>query len=773
MQSSSNYKNIIINGLALNVPNSANQAQNPSPAHNDLHVELNEKQVELQWDGATGAVMHYVYWGNDSSAVYHADTTVNDNASNLGSAIFLGKQSHTSYLVTGLQYQDYYWRIDEQDERGVITKGNVWKFAPARLAFRGAQGYGRFARGGRGGVVVKVTNLNDSGPGSLRQAVENDIGARTIVFDVAGVITLQSRLSLNSNNVTIAGQTAPGKGIVIRGAPFGFSGVNDGIMRFMRIRLGAGQTFDGTGLQGSDHCIFDHNSVSWTIDEAFSSRSGKNITLQKTILSEALNAANHQNYPAGSQHGYAASISGDKGSFHHNLLAHNSGRNWSLAGGLDANGYYSGRLDIFNNVVYNWKDRTTDGGAHEVNFVNNYYKPGPATKQQYALSAQWDGFAGTQRYYCSGNIVQGIFDNALALRNGCKSDATNPDPWVQQPFFESYATIHSAEHAFKVVLSDAGANMPMSDSHDLRMIEETRKGTTSTTGSVTGLPGLIDHQNDAGGYESYPEQIRPATWDEDGDGMPNWFEEYIGTNPKGSGYAEANAEYDESGYTNLEEYLHWMATPHIFLDRNQPGQIDLTVLSSGFTNAPTYDVSAGSCVQATVQGGQLTLLASTLCGLEYVTFTVKDAQGHSLSREIGVFVNNSVAQSPQTEIIKHGAGPSSQSLYVGQSLEAFYFNWYNAQSVTIQGLPAGITATIDDALQKISLQGSVTDAPGDYVYTITTVGGLQLVSRQGTITVLEQNVGAQVGVGVTGGEKEPSGLLHKNKRLFSILGELL
>src|SRR5262249_28944049 len=150
-----------------------------------------------------------------------------------------------------------------------------------------AEGYGRFARGGRGGVVVHVTNLNDSGAGSLRAAVETTtLGPRTIVLDVGGVIRLGSRLTLADNYVTVAGQTAPGKGIVIRAAPFGASGAHDDVIQDVRVRLGAGMTYDGMGLQGSDHCIVDHCSISWTIDESFSSRNGKNITLQRTFISE-------------------------------------------------------------------------------------------------------------------------------------------------------------------------------------------------------------------------------------------------------------------------------------------------------------------------------------------------------------------------------------------------------------------------------------------------------------------------------------------------------
>jgi len=205
------------------------------------------------------------------------------------------------------------------------------------LAFPTAEGYGRFAQGGRGGRVLHVINLNDSGPGSLRAAVETD-GPRTVVFDVSGLITLESRLIIRKTNseLTIAGQTAPGKGICLRKYNMGMLGATNVIVRYIRVRPGnlSGMTLDGMGMASSDQCIIDHCSISWTLDESFSSRGGRNITLQRTLISEALNEAGHKKYPPGTQHGYAASIGGDIGSFHHNLLAHCAGRNWSLAGGL-------------------------------------------------------------------------------------------------------------------------------------------------------------------------------------------------------------------------------------------------------------------------------------------------------------------------------------------------------------------------------------------------------------------------------------------------------
>src|SRR5699024_5602967 len=254
--------------------------------------------------------------------------------------------------------------------------------------------------------------------------------------------------------------------------------------------------YGGMGLTGCNYSIIDHCSISWTMDEAFSSRGARNITLQRTLISEALNVAGHDKYPPGTAHGYAASIGGNIGSFHHNLLADCYGRNWSMAGGLDANAFYAGRLDIRNNVVYNWGTRATDGGANEVNFVNNYYKPGPGTKFFYALSAQHEGAGkGMQRYYFKGNVMPGVFNEENEKR-GRKSSGHEVDynTFVDHPFFAPHVIMQTAENGYKNVLSDVGCNMPVLDNHDIRIINETLNDTTSVVGSVSGLPGFPDNQ---------------------------------------------------------------------------------------------------------------------------------------------------------------------------------------------------------------------------------------------------------------------------------------
>ena len=400
--------------------------------------------------------------------------------------------------------------------------------------------------------------------------------------------------------MTVAGQTAPGKGVLFRSSPFGMA--NDGITRFLRLRLGyhngdTSKGLDGMGMAGNDYSIMDHCSVGWTIDEAFSSRNSKNITLQRTLISEALNCADHPNYPPGKTHGFAATIGGDIGSYHHNLLAHNAGRNWSLGGGLDGSGYAAGRSDIFNNVCYNWEGRTTDGGTHECNFVGNYYKMGPESDTKFLLTAQLEAVGkGTQSYYVNGNIRENkdgtlTEDKEGDTYNYQKADAVdlNWDLFVDKPFFESMATVEPARKAFKTVLSDVGASQPFFDEHDVRMVNETLNGTTSTKGCMTGMRGLVDRETDSEGFSYFVAagQTRPAGYDTDQDGMPDWWEIAKGTNPD----TPDNNEYqDNFGYTNLEQYLNWVAEPNFMMTPGTAKTVDLSSLFLGYNKNPWYTV---------------------------------------------------------------------------------------------------------------------------------------------------------------------------------------
>ena len=552
-----NTTSLYINALVLDRPNPVTTASDPTPAHQDFHYDGSPL---LSWTAATSAVKHHVYIGTAPDALELKGTTT----------------ANSYQPFAGNVHDTYYWRIDEEDSEGNIYQGDTWSFRRARLAFPGAEGYGRYAIGGRGGSVYHVTSLDDDvnnpQPGTFRYGITRVSGPRTIVFDVSGTIELKSRLTCSDPYVTIAGQTAPGRGIMLRGNSFGIS--NDNIMRFVRSRLGYkvredNSSRDGLGING-DYSIMDHCSVGWTIDEAFSSRNSKNITLQRTLISEALNIADHPNYETGKAHGFAATIGGDTGSYHHNLLAHNEGRNWSISGGLDGSGAYAGHHDMFNNVCYNWGGRATDGGTHEGNFVANYYKMGPATTQRAILNAQLEGTgSGSQSYYVSGNIRENLDGTTTGdvlgdtykytLSGGQKLDWT---VFVDQPFFESHAVIETAETAYRNVLSDVGCNYAGLDNHDERMISETLSGTTSTVGSKSGKKGLIDRETDAEGFEglNITEAQRPADFDTDGDGIPDWFEETAGWDA-----ATPSNNAWTNDYTQLEIYLNWLAEPHFII----------------------------------------------------------------------------------------------------------------------------------------------------------------------------------------------------------------
>jgi fibronectin type 3 domain-containing protein len=681
-------KNVYINGFEIDTPNPKKLARNPSPANADEHVNADSKSQTLGWTTAFDgtAVSHDVYFGTSSSAVINATHA---------SPEFKGNQLGANYLVTNLNsLLTYYWRIDEVDNVGGVTKGNLWYFRPRQLAFPGAEGYGRFARGGRGGAVVKVTNLNDSGPGSFRDAIEGNYGPRTIIFDVSGQIVLNDDVILNGTMppITVAGQTAPGKGVCFRRQQFALSGAEDAIVRYVRVRVGkeSGETQNGSGMAGVDHCIMDHCSVSWGIDEEISSRGAKNMTLQRTFISEALNIAGHQNYPPGDAHGYAASIGGDIASFHHNLLAHCAGRNWSLAGGLDADGNFAGRLDIFNNVVYNWDGRTTDGGAHEVNFVHNYYKPGPAISNTKILTAQYENFPGTQRYYYTNNVMPGYHDASDLTSRNYTGTPQGYSPWVDAPFFPSYAIIDEVTNAYKKVLSDVGCNQPQIDDHDARVIRETLDKTYTYSGSVSGLPGLPDTTADVGGWENYGNEVRAVHFDTDNDGMPNWWEVIKGfnTNSAVGDFAESNSDLDGDGFTALEDYLNWMAEPHADCDAGGTVDIDLHALSRGFTNAsPSYTFS-------NLVSGTVTLVSNRFARFAPATgasalgqflYKVTDNKGYNMSRPINIRIIG-------------GASPT------------------NAPAI-----PAGLNATAGEA--QVSLSWNVTSDATSYIVKRSTVNG--------------------------------------------------
>lgn len=434
------------------------------------------------------------------------------------------------------------------------------------LAFPGAEGFGREATGGRGGKVIYVTNLNDSGPGSFRAAVET-AGPRYVLFQVSGTIALKSRLTIRFGDLTIAGQTAPGDGICIRDYPVVIAADNI-IIRFMRFRLGDEAKQEADGLEGrfNKNIIIDHCSMSWSSDECTTFYGNENTTVQWCIIAESLRNSVHGK----GAHGYGGIWGGKNASFHHNLLAHHDSRNprlGELAGDAFA---LSDLVDLRNNVIYNWQGNSCYGGeAMNVNIVNCYYKPGPATtKKERIVSIDKNKNAGTAvydiwgKFYISGNYVEGSTratnDNwtygvynqfhssygavSAADKAAMKRDAEHP--------IENNVTTHPAQVAYEKVLEYGGASL-FRDAVDTRVIENVRNGTYSFAGSNGSVNGIIDSQADVGGWPVLNSQT-PLT-DTSGDGMPDEWKLQMKLDPQKK---ETNGHDLSTGYENIEVYIN-------------------------------------------------------------------------------------------------------------------------------------------------------------------------------------------------------------------------
>ena len=610
---------VMINGLEFDV--AAIGATDPMPENHDFHAGTEEGTVTFSWTAPEGVVSHKMVLGTDSAAVAAATTYEYEGTT-------------AQYVKSGLSsMQKYWWRIDEVDGNGQVHQGQVWTFQPCQLAFPGAEGYGRYAIGGRGGIVYHVTNLSGDKdtPGSLLYGLVNIDEPRYIVFDVSGIIELDFAAQFVKPYAYIAGQTAPGKGICIKASNINIG--SDVICRHIRFKRGLGiygeNTGNAMGMSGANHAIVDHCTAAWGTDETVSGRGALNISFQYSVISEALGIAGHKNYADGTNHGYAATIDGRIGSWHHNLLVNCAGRNWSMGGGMDGQNRPIGGLDLFNNVCYNWNSRTTDGNCHAVNFVNNYYKMGADTRKTILFTQDFeDAIApdGIDQAYVSGNIRENRNHTLSNDKKGDTYNATGNIPTTYQyllsePLFPSHATIHTAQDAMKIVTSYAGATMPMRDEQHQRNVRETLDGTYTYVGSKSRIKGEIDTEEDitehaAGkGWEVYPEEQRAADWDTDQDGMPDWWEQCIGSN---ASVANQNDDPNGDGWTLLEDYLEFMAHPYIIMATNGEASIDLKQHFAGFygqngqsvTPSYTLDKQTNGLYAPRIDGSILTVKAT-------------------------------------------------------------------------------------------------------------------------------------------------------------------
>ena len=455
-------------------------------------------------------------------------------------------------------------------------------------SFPGAEGGGMFSFGGRGGKVITVTNLNDRGPGSFREACETG-GARIVVFNVAGIIRLKTPIIVRAPYITIAGQTAPGDGVCIAGESF-WVNTHDVVVRHMRFRRGetnVGRRDDAFGGNPVGNIMIDHCSCTWGLDENISfyrhmfspgadykdlKLPTVNVTIQNTISAKALDTYNHA---------FGSTLGGENCSFMRNLWASNAGRNPSIG--------WNGIFNFVNNVTYNWVHRSVDGGDYTAlyNMINNYFKPGPLTPKNTPVGHRILkpesgrsklGYYVFGRVHASGNIMEGYdaitkdnWAGGIQVQEQANTDGYTENMKWNEPFPMPHLTIMPAKDAYKYVLKNAGATMPSRDIVDERIIEEVETGKPYYVEGLDPnsfyqfehrrLPndsykqGIITDISQVGGY---PEYKGTPYVDTDGDGMPDAWEKANGLNPNDSSDAVKDCTGD--GYTNIEKYINGIST---------------------------------------------------------------------------------------------------------------------------------------------------------------------------------------------------------------------
>ena len=433
-------------------------------------------------------------------------------------------------------------------------------------AFPGAEGFGKYATGGRGGKVLYVTSLADnSSVGTLRWAV-SQAGARMVMFKVSGIIALSSALEIKQPNLTIAGQTAPGDGICIKSYPVVVKADNV-VIRYLRFRMGDEQSAENDALWGREqrNIIIDHCSMSWSTDECSSFYDNESFTMQWCILSESLRVSVHGK----GAHGYGGIWGGKRASFHHNLLAHHDSRNPRFCGSRYSAQPEKELVDFRNNVIYNWGSNSGyagEGGSY--NFVANYYKPGAETLNAARIfQPNADDGKNSQPAGVWGKFY--VSNNYMLNKNGTPNTSVNSDNWagmMPNPSSKSKAELrsdvefetgeivtHSAAEAFELVLQHAGASL-VRDATDTRVVNEVRNGLAPVRASGNGgtKAGLIDTQADVGGWDTYTATSAPP--DTDGDGMSDEWEAAHGLNKNNPA---DGAKYSLSPcYTNVEVYVN-------------------------------------------------------------------------------------------------------------------------------------------------------------------------------------------------------------------------
>lgn len=453
-------------------------------------------------------------------------------------------------------------------------------------ACRHMEGGGALVTGGDGGSVYRVSRLDDEldpntgrpMAGTLRYAI-TQTGARRILFTTSGTIHLKNELRIKTGSLTIDGQSAPGDGICIADYPLVINNASNVIVRFIRVRLGneslkkdKEKDYDALSVNDSKNVVLDHISCSWSVDECVSCYGNENFTLQYSFITESLRNAGHVK----GLHGYGGIWGGSNASFHHNLLAHHDSRNPRFD--HDYVNRMAGPIDFVNNVVYNWggnsayggEGSTNGGGGRHINFVNNYYKPGPATKSGVKdrllnpttrcsnCTDACGGSVSPGKFYLAGNYMygsdkvtndnwQGVYPDDPSKKELCKASAR----WTDR--MTALLNEQTAQDAYETVLAKAGCSL-VRDDVDKRIVEEVREGTFTYRGSNGSSNGLIDTQGDVGGWPTLNAAKQPL--DTDYDGIPDEWENQFGLNPNDPN--DARAITLVTGHTNLDVYMCYL-----------------------------------------------------------------------------------------------------------------------------------------------------------------------------------------------------------------------
>lgn len=608
----------------------------------------------------------------------------------------------------------------------LVVGGNIMA---QTLAFPTAEGYGKYTVGGRGGTLYEVTNLNDSGTGSLRAAVEAS-GPRMVVFKVSGTITLSKSLTISNPNITIAGQTAPGDGICLRKHTLNID-ADQVIIRYIRIRYGDEVQTDADALSMRYHknIIIDHVSASWGDDETLSMYHGENVTVQWCMINETLNR--------GGSHGFAGIWGSPYSTFHHNFVSNCVSRNMRFASGC-------GYTDYRNNVIYNWGYNSAYGGENQqvgnadfnfatVNMVNNYYKPGPGTatavRHRIVNPSYRDVKTDYGKFYVSGNYMVGYPTVTADNWNGGVDPAGGSgdlalvkleSPWPAMPINQQ-----TAQEAFQSVLAGVGCAFPKRDAVDTRLISEAITGTTTY-----GTLGVIESQTQVGGWPVLNSSTPPV--DTDHDGIPDTWETEKGLNPN---QALDGFSYSLTGsYTNLEVYINSLVDSLVHVPVTgitlspETGEVGIggtLSLTANLipSNATTKSITWSSDNTAVAKVNALGVVTGISAGSAKITATTLEGSFKATSTITATFIPvTGIMVTPSETIIPIGTAIPLTATIAPETASNKTVNWTSSNSsvatVSATGVVAGlasgstiITATTVDGLKTATCNVSVIEKP--------------------------------------------------------------